>query len=224
MNELMRRGGGGPHRAVRRTRGSTGAAAGDGPPSRDASTTPVTPMSDRPSLGPTLTEHEFRRWYWTMAELQPFARSLGLSAIGPKADLTSRIAARLAGRPTPESPRRRPTSPPLDGPLTLSTMIPTGQRSTQELRAFFMAEIGPGFRFNGHMRAFLLAGGATLGDAVEHWHRTVGSPLPAPSESLEFNQFTRAWHAANPGGTAAQCRTAWAAHRSLPADQRPPIG
>ena len=39
------------------------------------------------------------------------------------------------------------TSPPLDGPLTLSTMIPTGQRSTQELRAFFMA-VGKG-RKNG---------------------------------------------------------------------------
>lgn len=171
-----------------------------------------------------MTAQEFGRWYWTMAELQPFARHLGVSAAGPKADLTSRISARLAGRPAPETSRRRPSTAQLVGPLTLSTMIPKGQRSTEELRSFFIAAIGPGFRFNGHMRAFLLAGGATLGEAVEHWHRTVGSPLPAQSESLEFNRFTRAWHAANPTGTTAQCREAWTAHRALPADRRPAIG
>ena len=39
-------------------------------------------MSGRPSLDETLHEQDFRRWYWTMAELQPFARSLGVRAAG----------------------------------------------------------------------------------------------------------------------------------------------
>jgi hypothetical protein len=180
-------------------------------------------MTDRPALDESMQERDFRRWYWTMAELQPFARSLGVRAAGPKAELMERVAARLAGRPQPGTPARSPASPQISGPLTASTRIPKGQRSTEALRAFFEAEIGPSFTFNGHMRAFLLAGGATLGDAIEHWHRTTGSPLPVQSESLEYNQFTRAWHAAHPNGTATECREAWAAHRALPIDQRHPI-
>jgi hypothetical protein len=181
-------------------------------------------MADRPPLDRSLDERGLRRWYWTMAELQPFARSLGVSAAGPKADLIERIGAQLAGRPQPKAAGRPPPSPQLSGALTASTPIPEGQRSTEALRSFFTAEIGPAFRFNGHMRAFLLAGGATLGDAIEHWHRTVGTALPAQSESLEFNRFTRSWHAAHPDGSAAECRRAWAVHRSLPTDQRPQVG
>lgn len=164
------------------------------------------------------------RWYWAMAELQPFARTLGLRAAGPKAELIERIAARLAGREHTDKPHRRPpTPPPMTRPLTASTLIPEGQRSTELLRAFFESEIGPSFTFNGHIRAFLLTGGATLRDAVEHWYRTVGTALPTQSESLEFNQFTQAWHAAHPEGTTTQCRQAWREHRALPLDQRPPV-
>lgn len=182
-------------------------------------------VSDRPELTADLTESEFRRWYWTLAELQPFARSLGVSATGVKPDVADRIAAALGGREIPTPPRRkRSTGPQLRGPLDRSTIIPEGQRSTKVLREFFEAEIGPSFRFNGHMRPFLAAGGATLGEAIDHWYRTVGTELPPQSASLEFNRFTRAWHAANPDGTADACRAAWLAHRSLPVDERPPIG
>lgn len=182
-------------------------------------------MATRPHLDERLSEDEFERWYWTMAELQPFARSLGVRAAGPKRELMRRIGARLAGRPEPADVARRPTSvatAPIGARLTRSTVVPEGQRATQALRAFFRTEIGPAFRFNGHMRAFLLEGGATLGDAVEHWYRTVGTPLPTQSDSLEFNRFTREWHVANPEGTAAACRAAWFEYRSLPADQRVP--
>ena len=178
-------------------------------------------MSERPLLDPAMSDHDFTRWYWTMAELQPFARSIGVAASGRKADVTARIAAQLAGRPQPKVPARRSArGPQLSGDLTRATVIPAGQRSTTALREFFVAEIGPSFRFNGHMRSFLLAGEATLGDAIDHWHATVGTPLPDQSESLEFNRFTQAWHRANPNGSAAECRAAWAVHRSTPADER----
>ncbi|MEQ8273319.1 MAG: DUF6434 domain-containing protein [Deltaproteobacteria bacterium] len=178
----------------------------------------------RPELSARLSEAELLRWYWTMAELQPFARSLGVSASGPKAALTARIAARLGGRPAPApEPNARPRSA-ITSP-TLASPILARQRSTQTLRRFFEEQIGAAFKFDGHMRAFLRdpPPGATLSDAVEHWHATRGTELPAQSESLEFNRFTKAWHAAHPGGTAAQARAAWERHRALPVDRRPPI-
>lgn len=180
-------------------------------------------MPTRPSLSDALTEQEFRRWYWTMAELQPFARSMGLGATGPKLALTERIAAHLGNRTLPKSPTRKTPSQQISGPLTRETQIPPGQRSTLSLRTFFEEEIGRAFRFNGHMRAFLRKGGATLGDAVEHWYETVGTPLPQQSTSLEFNKFTHEWHLRHPDGTAADCRAAWARYRKLPTDQRPDL-
>ncbi len=177
-------------------------------------------MSDRPPLDQSMTEAEFRRWYWTMAELQPFARLLGVSATGRKAAIAERIAARLGDRPPPEPSERTRRGPQLTGELSMRTQIPPGQRSSNELRAFFEREIGAGFRFNGHMRSFLLAGGTRLAQAVDHWHATVGTPLPRQSESLEFNRFTKDWHRAHPGGTNAECRAAWAVHRATPIDER----
>ena len=176
----------------------------------------------RPAATPNLTEDEFRRWYWTLAELRSLARTLGVSPSGRKAEVTERIAATLAGRSVP------PTAPASTGdrieePLGPETVIPPDQRATQVLRRYFEAEIGPSFRFNGHMRALLAEGGVTLAEAVEHWHRTLGAELPEQSESLEFNRFTKAWHRANPGGTAGESRQAWKRHRSLPRDQRPPV-
>jgi len=199
------------------------------PPGNHSSGGTIDAVAGRPELDEAMTEHEFRRWYYTMAEVQPFARRLGVSAAGPKADLVERLGARLAGRVHSSSPRRaaapaatrRAASAQLEGPLTLETLIPVGQRSTQALREFFTEYVGPGFRFNGHMRAFLLAGEATLGDAITHWHQTVGTELPPQSASLEFNRFTKAWHAAQPTRPPAECRRAWAAHRALPSDERP---
>ena len=169
-----------------------------------------------------MTEEEFVRWYWTLAELQAFARTLGVRVSGAKADVKARIAAQLGGRPQP-SAARPATSDQIVGPLSADTVIPAQQRATQDLRRYFEQEIGPSFRFNGHMRALLAQGGVTLGDAVAHWHETLGSELPPQSESLEFNRFTKAWHRAHPEGAAGEARAAWKRYRALPEDERPAV-
>ncbi|MEM7325797.1 MAG: DUF6434 domain-containing protein [Actinomycetota bacterium] len=177
---------------------------------------------NRPVLSSALGEAEFRRWYWTLRELQGFARTIGVSPSGRKAEVTERIAAALSGRPQPTA-ERPSTVDHLAGPLTRDTVVPPKQRATQELRAFFTTEIGPSFRFNGHMRDLLGRGNVTLGQAIDHWFETVGTELGNQSESLEFNRFTRAWHDAHPTGTPAESRAAWKRYRSLPTDRRPPI-
>lgn len=74
----------------------------------------------RPALTRSLDEVEFRRWYWTLAELQVAAREFGLSASGRKADVTERIAAALGGRTQPTTARSTTTDH-LAGPLTRDT-------------------------------------------------------------------------------------------------------
>ena len=166
-----------------------------------------------------MTEFEFRRWYWLREELVAFARVLGVSPAGSKRELADRIADALAGRPIRRVTTAR-TGVQLEGPLTESTVIPVGQRSTQLLREWFEERIGPRFRFDATMREYLAGGGATLGDAVAHWHASRGGG-PKPLEpQFELNRFTRAWHAEHPGGTRDELLAAWRVYRALPVEAR----
>jgi len=178
-------------------------------------------LETRPPLTPALSGAELRRWYWLREELAAFARTLGVSAGGGKQELTDRLAAHLDGRPVAPPPRRTPAAAPLPEPLSASTVLPIGQRCTQQLREWFTAEIGPAFRFDGPMREFVGgAAGRTLGDAVDHWHGTRSRPRGEIGEQFELNRFVRAWHLQHPDGARADALAAWRAHRALPVDAR----
>ena len=175
--------------------------------------------SHRPPLTPQMTPDEFARWYWTVAELRPFARALGITSTGTKLELSDRIAARLAGREPKAAPRGRRTR--LTPPLTATSVIPEGVVLSRELRNWFTAEIGPQFHVDQHMRDFLRNGaGHTLEDAVGHWYATRELPRPEIAVQFELNRFTRAWRAANPHGSTAELRRAWQNYRNSPTDQR----
>jgi hypothetical protein len=180
-------------------------------------------MDERPPLAPGLSGAELLRWYWLKDELVGLARQLGISAAGSKPELTQRLIAALDGEPVP-TPTRRRASPPsaqLSGPLGPDTVIPPGQRCSQELRAFFAQHVGRTFRFDAAMRDFIAAGaGRTLGDAVEHWHATRSSPPPPIGQQFELNRFLHDWYAADHSGGRAEAIAAWQAHRSLPVDAR----
>ncbi len=179
-------------------------------------------QANRPPLDRELSADEFRRWYWLKEELATFARLLGVSASGYKPAIADRIHAVLAGDPVPAATKSRARAPRIEGPITRATVIPEGQTASQQLRPFFVAEIGSGFRYDWFMRTFLAeSAGATLGDAVDHWHATREMKPPETPEQLEFVRFTKAWHLAHPDGSAELCRAAWKIHRSLPVDQRP---
>ncbi len=176
-------------------------------------------MEQRPALVPSLTEHEFLRWYWLREELAGFARALGVSTSGGKHELANRIADALAGRPV-SAPRRTVVGEQLAAPVSADTVIPVGQRSSQVLREFFRAHIGASFRFDGVMRSFIATGGATLGDAVEHWYATRdATPKPITSQ-FELNRFTRRWHEDHPSGSREQLMADWWTYRALPTDAR----
>ncbi|MPR00541.1 hypothetical protein GB931_21965 [Modestobacter sp. I12A-02628] len=175
----------------------------------------------RPPLTPALSGAELRRWYWLRAELAPLARTLGVPGGGGKQELTDRLAAALDGRPVAPAPRRGVGAARLPEPLTEATVLPAGQRCTQQLRAWFTAQVGPAFRFDGPMREFVAGGaGRTLGDALEHWHTTRARPRGEIGEQFELNRFVRAWHLQHPDGARADALAAWRAHRALPVDAR----
>lgn len=177
----------------------------------------------RPPADAALSGAELLRWYWLKEELVTLARTVGVPTHGSKRQLTARLVAALDGVPPPPEPERPPRGAVggLSGPLTIGTVIPPGQRCSQHLRAFFAAELGPGFRFDGPMRAFIADGaGRTLGEALEHWHATRERDAEPIGEQFELNRFVRSWHAANPGGAHRDALAAWRRHRSLPVEAR----
>ena len=182
-------------------------------------------LPERPVLSPSLGAEEFRRWYWLKDELQAFARTQQFPASGSKEQLAERVAAFLAGKPLPApaaQPRDRRSRQRLVPPLTIHTVIPAGHPCSQVLREFFVNALGPGFRFDAHMREFFAAndGTATLAAALDHWHATREADAGSIGPQFELNRFARDWHAAHPGGTRNQMLSAWKIHRSLPVDQR----
>ena len=181
---------------------------------------PLDPAA-RPPLAPGLTGAELLRWYYLRSELSDFARRLGVSTAGGKQELTARLAAALDGHPLPPRARTTSTGRQLAGSLTLDTVIPDGQRCSQVLRSFFTAQIGAGFTFDGHMRSFIAENaGATLSDAVAHWHATRNAAPGEIGGQFELNRFTRRWYAEHPGGSRTDLHEAWVLYRSTPTDQR----
>ncbi len=177
----------------------------------------------RPDLTATLPGAELVRWYWLKSELISFARVLGVATSGSKEELTTRIAAVLDGDTPPTGKRVAVAADSqLGGDLSDSTVIPPGQRSSQQLRAWFLGRVGPAFRFDRHMREFIKSadGTTTLGDAVEHWKVMRSRRATAIDPQFEFNRFTRTWHAANPSRTHAELLEDWRRYRSLPIDKR----
>lgn len=183
---------------------------------------PTEAGSARPALTAAITGTELLRWYYLRAELVDFARQIGISTAGGKKELTDRLVAALDGQPIPPPTRvTRSTSAPLEGELSLDSVIPPGQRCSQQLREFFVGQVGTQFRFDAAMRSFIAdQSGATLGDAVNHWHRTRSDAPAPPAEQFELNRFTRQWYLEHPHGSREDLRRDWLIYRDTPTDRR----
>ena len=181
-------------------------------------------MTPRPTLDARLDPHLFRDHYWLKSELAAFCRSQGLRTDGPKTILAHRVEASLRGEPPASEPApRRNTAMPAT--FTRSTVIGPGWRCSQDLRAFFTAEMGRPFHFDGVMRARIHDGfGVTLGQILDEavcGVRSVSTSEIAPQ--FEYNRFVRAFRAASPGARHQQVVTAWRAYRNIPVSERPTI-
>ena len=141
-----------------------------------------------------------------------------MSTAGGKVDLTERLVAALDGNEPSAPSTRLPTVDRLTARLSGSTVLPPRQRCTQALRAWFVDQLGPGFRFDAALRDYIAQGGHTLDEAVAHWRASRTALQTEIGAQFELNRFSRAWHAEHPGSGHADMLRAWRDHRSLPRD------
>jgi len=171
----------------------------------------------RPALIANLEASEFLRWYWLKADLIAFCRERGLPTAGSKQEITQRVAEHLAGRavPTVRSLRRATSSMPDE--FTPNTVIGPGWRCSQQLRLFFEAECGKGFRFNAALRSFIATGaGQPLSEAVRAYKASLqDGPQPIAGQ-FEYNRHMREFKAQHPGSSHKQAVAAWWVKRGTP--------
>ena len=180
----------------------------------------------RPDIASVTTGAELARWYWLKAELKDRAGALGLPRTGSKAEIADRLA-RFLDTGEVAAPQRRSAISRFDWAreaLTPETVITDSYRNGPNARAFFEAHYGPGFAFNIAFMDWMRANvGRTLADAVEA-RRTIAArerrKKPAIPPSNQFNAYTLAFHAANPGRTPAEARACWAWKRARPGHNR----
>ena len=194
----------------------------------------ITPMTTdkpkRPPIEAIKTGVELKDWYWLKTEVMNHARMLGLRVNGAKFDIIDRIGDRLDGK-APAKPRQ--SGPASKGAgfdwhgarLSGETVITPDYRNTQNVRRFFIAEIGRHLSFNIAFMTWMKANaGKTLGSAVEEWKRVhamvKAGHKPAIPASNQFNAYTRAFMEDNPGRSLDDVRHFWKLKRSLPGHNR----
>jgi hypothetical protein len=173
----------------------------------------------RPPLTPNLPPAEFGRFYWLKEELVTFCRQQHLPTGGSKQDLAQRILCHLAGEALAAEPARQPArTAKMPKTFTRGAVIGPGWRCSQELRAFFEREIGPGFHFDAVMRDLIHQGsGQTLENAIRAWRAAQVNPEPrAIGPQFEYNQHVRDYFQAHPGGSLAEAIRAWQERRQSP--------
>ena len=184
----------------------------------------MTSTNIRPPLNSSITENDFRNFYWLKAELLHFCRIEGISTLGNKQDLAERIALFLR-----TGSKQKPTvlvrQPAVKYPsLTLNTIVTKDFACTREVRNFFEDQVGPHFTFSVPLQKYIKQyPGITFADIITEYHRQnerkkAGVHFTGIDPQFEFNIFTRAFFAdpKNRGKSQSDCITAWNVHKAKP--------
>lgn len=177
----------------------------------------------RPPLTSALSPEDFRDFYWLKSELLDFCRVEGLRSSGSKIEIADRVEHYLRTGQAKEPERQTRPSSSFDwnrSELTTETVITDSYRNTRTVRAFFVEQLGPSFRFSVPFMAWMKSNaGKTLGDAVEAWKQLKGEAASARgpkniAPQFEFNRYVRDFLADNPGRPRSEALACWKAKRS----------
>ena len=176
----------------------------------------------RPTTIKGLTGQQFMTYYWLKADLIVFCRENGLPTTGSKGQLTERIKIYLhTGQIVkPKRSSRARVAKKMPTTFTLETLIGDNWRCSQELRAFFEAEIGPTFHFNKFMRDFIRRDGCgqSLQTAIDGWQLEKQKPKGTSQiePQFEYNRHMRDYFLQNKGATREEAIRAWKEKKAKP--------
>lgn len=174
---------------------------------------------NRPNLDRNISLADFNDFYWLKEELIEFCRKNDIKTFGGKIELTKRIQNfLLTGEKSTNSKPTNQLKSNFDwnkGKLDNSTLITDNYKNTENVRAFFIKEIGTNFSFNVKFMKWLKENvDKTLADAVKEWKNLDNlkkdkNYVSEIAPQFEYNKYMRAFLADNPNLTSKDAMKFW---------------
>jgi hypothetical protein len=180
---------------------------------------------DRPELDKYISLQDFKDFYWLKEELVTFGRTIGIDTSGGKIDITERIAEYIQTgfvNKKANSKKQSRTSK-FDWnseALSLDTIITDSYKNTENVRKFFLENIGNHFSFNVLFMNWTKENiGASLKDAIEEWEKIYELKKDKNYKTniapqFEYNRYMRAFLADNPDKTNKDAMKYWKLKRA----------
>jgi len=180
----------------------------------------------RPQLNKQISLEDFNTHYWLRSELIEFCKKEKLPSTGGKITIVKIINFYLQTGQVlqPEIKKAKTINSKFDWhsePLSLDTIITDSYKNTQNVRRFFLKEIGNHFSFNiTFMSWFKENAGKTLRDAIPAW-RNIHEQKNGKNAKLkiapqfEFNTYVHDFLADNPDKVLKDAIICWKEKRQL---------
>lgn len=172
----------------------------------------------RPTLNKQISLKDFKDFYWLKSELQAFCKKNKIPANGAKLILANRIEYYLSTGKI-KSIQANKASSAFDWqnePLTLQTLITDSYKNTENVRSFFLNNIGPSFKFNVKFMNWMKQNhGSNLQDAIKAYESIKNSKIAKNIEpQFEYNRYMRDCKAAFPNLSHKEVVSLWNIKRS----------
>lgn len=156
---------------------------------------------DRPNLDKNISLKDFNEFYWLKRELIVFCRSVGISTSGGKIEIAERIRLYLSTGEITKTKKVKSSSTFNwnNEILTRETIITDNYKNGENVRSFFISEIGTHFTFNVIFMKWLKENiGKSLGDAIIEWIRIFDlkndkNYVSEINPQFEYNRYMRAF-------------------------------
>lgn len=181
---------------------------------------------DRPKLDKYISLQDFKDFYWLKEELVTFGKTIGIDTSGGKIDITERIAEYIkTGFVLKKTNfRKQSRTSKFDWNvevLSLDTIITDSYKNTENVRKFFLENIGNQFSFNVQFMNWTKENiGASLKDAIEEWQKIHELKKDKNYKTdiapqFEYNRYMRAFLADNPDKTSKDAMEYWKLKRAM---------
>ena len=174
-------------------------------------------MDTRKEPTPIISLEYFKNRYWLKMELLTLCRELGLSALGAKQELVTRIETFIStGIKTSPLSSKMSAVRDSHSPIKLNTPV-MNYKNDAATRQFFIEHIGKHFCFNAYLRQFTQINNIeklTYGDLVNGWiayeqRKTDPDYQSDIGKQFEYNQFTRDFFTHEEGKSQVDAIKAW---------------
>jgi hypothetical protein len=179
---------------------------------------------DRPILDKNISLTDFNDFYWLKEELIKFCKDNHIPSTGGKIEIADRIRSFISTGNVilnkSKTVKKKSSFNWSTETLTVNTTITDNYKNGENVRAFFIREIGTHFSFNVIFMDWIKQNiGKTLGDAVKEWNQIneLKKDKNYTSEiapQFEYNRYMRAFLADNPNLSSKDAMKHWKLKRT----------